>query len=369
MQLFNSLGLMFTRLSYLALYLRLAATKKFRVVLYISIALVSAYGIATAIVCMTLCVPFEKLWTPTIPGHCINIKAFWTANPALGIVFDIAIFVLPIPLLWGLKLELTPPSVIIASILRLRTLLIMLNTPAWSTVDSLNWSTVETHLAILISCTAAFKTLIQRFLPGILGSLSTTKHSLSRSQHKYTTNGGGHLSQLRTHDELNHKSGIREGIPRVDENGSQEFILDDLEASQFDNTSNIRAVSETSINDGVTEGCSPVCSISGRLIHALRFVLANTSVAQRYLWKVLSWHGCIRLSPKSSYVTKIPKKEYDLEVSNETELSVAFGIKADYMLSLRFLAIYHLMAIIPLFISRLDPDGLILSSLFLEHYR
>jgi len=230
---------------------------------------------------MTLCLPFEKLWTPAIPGHCINIKAFWTANPALNIVFDIVIFILPIPLLWGLKLPKRQRLglvgvfalgliVVIASILRLHTLLLMLNTPAyrsdntWSTVDSLNWSTVEIHLAILISCTAAFKTLIQRFLPGILGSLSATKHSLSRNQYSHTTNGGGYLRQLPTHDESSHKSDTRESVHRVDENGSQEHILEDLEMSRFDLTGNVRTVSETSVNDGVIEGCSPVCSISGR---------------------------------------------------------------------------------------------------------
>lgn len=68
------------------------------------------------------------------------------------------------------------------------------------------------------------------------------------------------------------------------------------------------------------------------------------------LRKALPWHDCIRISPKSSYVTKIPKKKDDFEVSNETGERVAFGIEADYMLSLRVLAIYHLIVIIPSFI-------------------
>lgn len=102
-QLLNSLCLMFIRLSYLVFYLRFAVTKKFRIVLYIWVVLVSAFGIATAVVSFIPCLPFEKLWTPSMPGHCINIKAYWIANPALNIVFDIVIFVLPIPILWDLK--------------------------------------------------------------------------------------------------------------------------------------------------------------------------------------------------------------------------------------------------------------------------
>ncbi|KAH7394803.1 hypothetical protein BKA66DRAFT_403470, partial [Pyrenochaeta sp. MPI-SDFR-AT-0127] len=98
-------AVMFRRaLSYLVFYLRFAVTKKFRIVLYIWVLLVSAFGITTAVVSFIPCLPFEKLWTPSMPGHCINIKAYWTANPALNIVFDIVIFVLPIPILWDLKL-------------------------------------------------------------------------------------------------------------------------------------------------------------------------------------------------------------------------------------------------------------------------
>src|SRR5205807_7591337 len=45
-------------------------------------------------------------------------------------------------------------------------------------------------------------------------------------------------------------------------------------------------------------------------------------------WAVLPWHDCIRLYPESSYVTKIPKKKDNFEVSNETGERVAFGIEA-----------------------------------------
>ncbi|PVH90890.1 hypothetical protein DM02DRAFT_636490 [Periconia macrospinosa] len=259
----------------IALFLGLAQASCYMVFL------VSASGIASSIVAMTLCVPWEKLWTPTHTGHCINIKAFHTACFALNMVLDIVIFILPIPLLWSLTLtfdstkkatamfggyicpwvnvmELRRLSVVIASILRLYHLLIMFNIPDWSTVDSINWSTIETHLAILVSCTAAFKKLIQRFLPGIIGSLSATKQS--RNRYNYATHGGGYLRQVRTHDKPNPKSGIRESVHRADENGSQEHIVEDIEMPWFSEARDVQAASETSLNDGVLEGCLPDCS-------------------------------------------------------------------------------------------------------------
>lgn len=67
------------------------------------------------------------------------------------------------------------------------------------------------------------------------------------------------------------------------------------------------------------------------------------------LWTVLPWHDCIRLGLSSSYTSKIPKRKEDIDVMLQAGNGVAFGIKADYVLSLRILAAYHLLAIVPAF--------------------
>ncbi|PVH93391.1 hypothetical protein DM02DRAFT_662000 [Periconia macrospinosa] len=272
---FTCLSLMFIRLSYLTFYLRLAVKKHYRILLYIWTFLVFASGIASSIVSMTYCIPWEKLWIPTHPGYCVDIKAFFTASSALNMVLDIVIFILPIPLLWALKLPTRQRLclvvvfalgliVVIASILRLHTLLALFNTPAyrkdntWSTVDSMNWASVEVHLAILVSCTAAFKTLIQRFLPGIIGSLSGTKQSVSR-RYTFTTRDGGYMRQGHTRDEPNSKSGIRESVHRTDETASQEHIMEDIEMPWTGKTKGVQASSGTSLND-CAENCLPDCS-------------------------------------------------------------------------------------------------------------
>lgn len=182
---------MFIKLSYLTLYLRHAITTAAKSVVYFLMALVSAFGIATSITSMALCIPNEKLWTPDLPGRCINIKAYYISATALNIFFDLIIFILPIPTLWTLRLPKSQRIglvgvfgvgliVIIASIFRLQTTVSLLDTPAyltdntWDTVNTLDWSAVEIHVALLVSCTAAFKALIQRYFPRLLGRPSRT---------------------------------------------------------------------------------------------------------------------------------------------------------------------------------------------------
>lgn len=94
---------MFVKLSYLSLYLRLAPHKTYRLGLCVSVVLVIAFGISTSIVSVLLCLPFEKLWKPDIPGHCIDTNTFYMFSATTNIVFDIAIYVMPIHILWHLN--------------------------------------------------------------------------------------------------------------------------------------------------------------------------------------------------------------------------------------------------------------------------
>ena len=106
MQFLYNLCQMFIKLSYLTLYLRHAVTIAAKSVVYFLMALVSAFGIATSITSMALCIPYEKLWKPDLPGRCINIKSYYISATTLNIFFDLIIFILPIPTLWTLPCKL-----------------------------------------------------------------------------------------------------------------------------------------------------------------------------------------------------------------------------------------------------------------------
>jgi hypothetical protein len=97
---------MFIKLSYLALYLRLTPAEVYRLILYISMALVFGFGIATSVISVLVCIPLTKLWNPETPGTCIDINNYYISATALNIAFDLIIFLLPIPILWGLNCKL-----------------------------------------------------------------------------------------------------------------------------------------------------------------------------------------------------------------------------------------------------------------------
>jgi len=66
-------------------------------------------------------------------------------------------------------------------------------------------------------------------------------------------------------------------------------------------------------------------------------------------WAILPWHYCVRLDEGSAHLKKLPKLK-DLSTPLRTTDDVAFGLEADYMLSLRILAAYHILTIVSAFV-------------------
>lgn len=50
------------------------------------------------------CVPVAKFWDREIPGGCLDFEIVWFFNASMNIATDVALFILPMPLLSRLQL-------------------------------------------------------------------------------------------------------------------------------------------------------------------------------------------------------------------------------------------------------------------------
>ena len=57
------------------------------------------------VVTLLECLPFPKLWDPTIPGHCLDYKASNFVASSLNVFTDVAILSLPLQPIMKLKLS------------------------------------------------------------------------------------------------------------------------------------------------------------------------------------------------------------------------------------------------------------------------
>jgi hypothetical protein len=55
-----------------------------------------------------ICVPIQAIWDPRIKGRCFKHEiVMWYVNGILHIVIDFAIIIMPLPIVWKLKLPLS----------------------------------------------------------------------------------------------------------------------------------------------------------------------------------------------------------------------------------------------------------------------
>ncbi len=87
--------------------MRIFATRKFKIAAYVNIAYTIAWAISTWIVNLTVCTPIAFYYDHTIPnGVCRNQAISGSINGGLSLLGDLSILVLPLPMIWNLKINI-----------------------------------------------------------------------------------------------------------------------------------------------------------------------------------------------------------------------------------------------------------------------
>jgi hypothetical protein len=95
-----------TKASILLLYLRIFVQERFRMICWILMGFVAAFGTATTLASIFQCTPIPRTWDKSIKGVCLNTTIFWYTNAGFSIVGDLILLILPMPILYNLKLPL-----------------------------------------------------------------------------------------------------------------------------------------------------------------------------------------------------------------------------------------------------------------------
>ena len=94
------------KLAILALYLRLFTPRTYRIIVYVLAFIVAATGIVCSVMALNLCRPFEYNWNKEIPsGTCVDEQAFYRWGSLPNILTDLAMLVLPMPIVWRLHIS------------------------------------------------------------------------------------------------------------------------------------------------------------------------------------------------------------------------------------------------------------------------
>ncbi|KAK5044881.1 hypothetical protein LTR84_010419 [Exophiala bonariae] len=178
-----NLGLVFVKDSILYQYLRFFVHRVYRRIAWGLIVFVTAVGSAMIITSCVSCLPVQYFWDKRGDGHCVNLMAFWFSFSGFNIITDLAVWLLPMPVLKGLQLPRKQKYSLIAvfalggfgcitAILRLHVLYVvsMSTDITYDNVGAATWSSCELNVGIACSCVPAFRPLISRIFPRLLSS-------------------------------------------------------------------------------------------------------------------------------------------------------------------------------------------------------
>lgn len=107
-EMFYYVSIMFCKLSILAFYLRFAIGKQQIWTIYSLLGFIAVYNIISIAVLLFACNPVAKLWDPAVTwGTCANTNPVYVVNSAANTLTDLIILIMPMRMLWKLKLPTT----------------------------------------------------------------------------------------------------------------------------------------------------------------------------------------------------------------------------------------------------------------------
>lgn len=168
------------KISILDFYVKVFSTSKtFRHICWGMMAIVGAYWVSTFVRMFFLCTPFAAMWDPsllqTVPGaSCLNLTAVYMSVSVINLLIDFTLFLLPMPLLWGLHMPQRKKLMLMGIFglgifvcvitgLRIESVLQLdLADVSYTVTADGIWSTLEPCLGIVNACLPLYQPLGQK---------------------------------------------------------------------------------------------------------------------------------------------------------------------------------------------------------------
>ncbi|MCJ1310558.1 hypothetical protein MMC25_004223 [Agyrium rufum] len=197
---------MATKSSILIFYLQLSKEQQvFRWATYTTMAVVNLAGLALTILNIVQCHPVSAVFANPVPqgAVCLDIVTLYLSSSPVNIITDLAILVLPMPILSGLILPRKQKIILIITfsfgafvaivdVVRISYLQQAFQVRiaevgqenatssrnledddfSWYASLSFMWSAIEVHVGLICACVPSLKPLAHRFLPSILRDMT-----------------------------------------------------------------------------------------------------------------------------------------------------------------------------------------------------
>ncbi|ESZ91556.1 hypothetical protein SBOR_8057 [Sclerotinia borealis F-4128] len=250
---FYMMGILGFKVSLCFSYLRILSMgqPKYRLLVWFVMILCILGHLAGTFVLIFNCNPVQRSWHPaTNPGTCLPVGPLFLGLAITSIVFDVIIFFLPIPFLYGLRMDKRRKFGIIAvfalgifttvcSIMRMTEIPVIATGSGNSTMLVL-WGNIELNVGIILTCMPVLAPLFKVFSKKLISSGKTSgsnpyAHTGSHNMQVFTNSKSQQRATVTNFNSSGNVNGIGNVNARVlraskypgdvSDNESQETIL------------------------------------------------------------------------------------------------------------------------------------------------
>ncbi|KAM3086943.1 hypothetical protein ACMFMG_001059 [Clarireedia jacksonii] len=205
-------ALMATKTSILIFYLRMSRNTQtvLRVASYVTLIIVNLAGVVLTFLNVFQCSPVRRAWSDGNNTKCMSIITLYSASAPVNIITDLAILVLPIPVLTGMRLPQRQKVILvftfamgifvtIVDVVRIYYLqqasrdfhsAALKNSKLGTGEDfayyaslAFMWSAVEVNVGIICACIPTLKPLVKRILPSMITDRTSGAHTHSGAKY------------------------------------------------------------------------------------------------------------------------------------------------------------------------------------------
>lgn len=237
------LAIMFAKLGILFFYLSIFQVNvRFRYSCYGMIAFIVLYLTAQFMTyTFFYCRPIRMIWNVTVQGQCINDYAQDIATGAFNIFSDIAILILPLPMVWRLQIDLARRLGLVAIFLLgaftaaasiIREVIVVTKLQpgggkdqTWIVVVEIMWLSVEMNMSILCGSLLCWPHFVRQYVveTSFGDSIRSIFSSITRFSSQYSKASKGAFSGKRSTKYSIRQSTTKEGFERQPSEASLEL--------------------------------------------------------------------------------------------------------------------------------------------------
>lgn len=94
------------KIAVLLFYHRIFPQQRFRYALYGMGTFLTLFLLSSWLAVILQCLPVHGFWQPATPHHCFDQVTYYIAQGSLNFASDVFVVLMPIPLLWNLRLPM-----------------------------------------------------------------------------------------------------------------------------------------------------------------------------------------------------------------------------------------------------------------------